>query len=345
MPGTDSEMPNRGIFIAVTVLGVVLVCFAVVSEAYWGWAGVWPSILVNLGTTLVLAYALVVLERRFTRTAKREAAAAVEETRDEFTELGRRLGTRIDELADQMTSLAAAEDAGIANGLARLRNEPTYDHIVEMFETARNLNALDGSLVTVPTSPALSGPHLSFRWEPGEVRTRYNEIEFSGPRELHVTHDGYFSGRGSRRVVNELWSADKTPAEIGMAVRNAIISAGEWIGEDAFDWTHSLRMLATALELAILSRRKAEGAVHLRGALSEVLDHRFVMTTAGVEVLDGRLLISVEEIPFHVVLTPAERAAWRPTSLRPDDVSIKEWAWLSSRALEKYEHRSRRMPF
>lgn len=343
MPDSNTQTPNKTAFVLVTVLGLLLLCVAVLMEARWDWVGVWPSILVNLGTTLILAFALLVLERRFARTAKREAAFAVKETREEVSELSRSLGVRIDELADRMKGLAAAEDAAVADGLSRLQRQPSHAHITEVFETARAINALDGSLVTVPASTTLAGPHLCFRWEAGAVRTGYNSIEYSGPRELRVTHDNYFQGRAMSKAVNVLWTADQDADKVGMSVRNAIIASGEWNGDELFDWQHTLRSLATALELAIQSRRRTKDAIYLRGVLSEVLDHRFVMTTAGVESLDGRLIISADEVPFHAQMTPKERSEWQPSSSRPDDISASDWNWLCSRTLEKFENRPFRM--
>jgi hypothetical protein len=343
MQDSNPQPPNKTAFVLVTVLGLVLLCAAVLMEARWGWVGVWPSILVNLGTTLMLAFALLVLERRFTKTAKREAASAAKETREEVSELGRSLGVRLDDLADRMKELTATEDATIAGGLSRLRRQPSHEHITEMFETARALNALDGWLVTVPTSTTLTGPHLCFRWEPGAVRTGHNSIEYSGPRELRVTHDNYFHGRAVRKAIDVLWTEDQAADTVGMSVRNAIIASGEWSGDDQFDWPHTVRSLATALELAIQSRRRTKQATHLHGVLSEVLDHNFVMTTAGVESLDGRLIISADEVPFHAQMTPKERSKWKPAAARPDDISVSDWDWLCSRALEKFEVRPFRM--
>jgi hypothetical protein len=339
MPDAQSPTPNKLAFVLVTLLGLLLICAALLMESQWGWIGVWPSILVNLGTTLILAFALLALERRFTKAAKREAAAAVEEVSD----LSRSLEIRIDEIADQMKGLTAAEDAAIADGLARLRALPSHAHITEMFETARTFNALDGSLVTVPTSKTLTGPHLCFRWEPGAVSTGYNSVERSGPRELRVTNDFHFRGRVMRTATDVLWGPEQGSAEIGMLVRKAIMASGEWNGDETFDWQHTMHSLATALELAIQSRRRAKESLHLRGVLTEVLDLRFVMTTAGVECFDGRLIISADEVPFHVQMTPNERSEWQPNSPRPDDISASDWNWLCSRTLEKFENRPFRM--
>jgi hypothetical protein len=180
MPDFSPQTPNKTTFGLVTVLGLFLLCVAVLMEARWNWVGIWPSILVNLGTTLSLAFALIVLERRFARAAKRESDSAVKETREEVSELGRSLGTRIDQLSEQMKGLTATEDAAIARGIARVQLNPSHNHITDMFETAFTHNALYGSIVTVPTSTSLTGPHLCFRWEPSAVQTAYNSIEHSG---------------------------------------------------------------------------------------------------------------------------------------------------------------------
>jgi hypothetical protein len=142
-----------------------------------------------------------------------------------------------------------------------------------------------------------------------------------------------------RKAINVLWEPEQDSAEIGMSVRQAIMASGEWNGDEFFDWQHTMRSLANALELAIQSRRRAKDATLLRGALSEVLDHRFVITTVGVESLDGRLIISADEVPFHVQMTPQERSEWQPTSRKPDDISSSDWDWLCRRTLEKFENR------
>lgn len=167
---SDGERSERTRWVwvaACTFSGVAVLTVAVEGESWWRWQGVWPGILVNLGTTLLLVAILFFLEQRFTGRVVRASERAVQKVTVEVEEhLQRRtdeLSARIDDLQSQisrrMEARAQTQDRAVAD-----LETPTYTTVTEALTAANRSGALSGGVVTVQPSSDPAGIGLIFRW-------------------------------------------------------------------------------------------------------------------------------------------------------------------------------------
>ena len=174
---SDRQEPRRrlafGPMLLCTLLGIAVLMVAIRGQAWWGWQGVWPSILTNVGTALLVAAVLFLFERRFTgrviranRQAVQEAAAEVEENLQHRTD---QLAARIDDLQDQiderMRARADAQDAVITS-----LDIPTYATVTAALTEANRLHAFAGDAANVQTSTDPDGIRFAFQWGIHTVR-------------------------------------------------------------------------------------------------------------------------------------------------------------------------------
>jgi hypothetical protein len=337
---TETRWSSRRVILTVcfVVLGVVGLAAAWFVEGRWDWGGVTPSVLVNLGSALLLASVLVWFERQLERSTERAVESAVIEAREETSRQTRAINDRMDELAEQMRTLAAADQQQVQSTLDTAEVTPSYASIVAAFELAEQYHALYATSLVVPTSTHLTGPHLSFSWAPGPRRIGVDAISWDEPRELRITNDYQSSTRSGRRIASVTWPEHASAAETGNAITKALMAAGEW-DSNHFDWTHTLRSLVTGLRLAVGSKRQEQGQPRLRGELFEVLDDRIVLTTSGAETRDGELLIAAEEVPRSTNSDEPRTQPWRPHQERPPWLTDEEWEWLVQRAFGRYRFR------
>ncbi len=339
MSSTGPGSHRIALTVSTVAAGIALLAGAAFVENHWEYDGVFPSILVNLGSTSLLAAALVWLERQLERNTERAVEAAVDDAREETSRQTRAINDRIDLLADQMRDLAAAEAERVRTTLEAAEATPTYASVVAAFELAKDYQALYATSLVVPTSTRLTGPHVSFSWAPGERRIGVEEITWDALHQLRVTNDYQSSLRRGRKIASVTWGENDRADVVGNAMTKELMAAGEW-DEELFDWPHTLRSLVAGLRLAVGSKRRDRDQPHLHGELIEVLSDRILLTKSGVETRDGELLIAAEDVPRSTSSDEPKPEPWTPNRNRPEWLTEEEWRWLVQRAFERYRFRS-----
>ncbi len=314
------------------VLGCLATGAAWYLEAKWGWDGVTPSVLVNVGSTVALAGAVFWLERRFVGTVKTELSAERAERASEMT----KVRARVSEIEDRMRDLVAEDDAALAHALDRARDTPDYDTLTDVFQRAIDMNALWAPQVTVPTSHAMTGNSLQFRWGPSMQTDALGDVYWDGPKKLHIESGLRGFGGPQREQRSLIWVEGADTSTIGMAVRQALIAGGAPVDDASFSWTVTLNNLADLLRLAIDSRKGTPDRPRFAGQIKRMLAPNLIATTAGIETIDGRIILRADEVPKTTIVGTGAPEPWRPTSPKPDELSDADWAWLSSWAQREF---------
>ncbi|WP_328613253.1 hypothetical protein OHS18_30885 [Amycolatopsis sp. NBC_00355] len=315
-----------------TLLGLSVLYVAVKGQEWWQWQGIWPSILTNAGTALLLAALLFILERRFTgrviranRRAVREAAAEVEENLQHRTE---ELAARIDELQTQvdqrMRAQAESQDAVVAD-----LDAPSYKSVAAALVEANKLEAISNGHVTVQATSDPEGIGFTFKFG------TYPDVGANGFRpglRLEITavlrHDVLKRGIGVP-IIEEEWRPEDQFADVASRMNAQLQRAGYWTGPDTVDWSMVMRNLQRSLELSIASRRGDTLPWRLHGPLIQLIGSDWAITEAGIEARHNSSVIVDEaefpEKPFGVRRDP-DAAKWNPDY--PDGPAPPEWPTL-----------------
>jgi hypothetical protein len=334
--------------------GTALTVLALWLEDRWSWQGVFPSVLVNVGSAFGLAGALFLLERRFTRTVIRvsertirQAAQQLEERLQERTD---RLTARIEDLQAQvdqrMRRRAGEQDAKIT----ALDDNVSYATVTEAMAEANRLAAIDNGKVAVHASADPDGLGLIFEWGTDYQEFHAYDGELLQPQPprpyLHIKAriEADREQHGSPPSIEVEWRPDDAAADIAEKLITELQTAGRWHGQGTLDWTLALRNLARSLDTAISSRRRDQGAWHLHGSLIELVGDDWAITTVGLECPRHDYLLPAAEFPTIIDERNNELAGrdWSPPD-PPAWADYGEWSRVIRRC--KREFRMRRLSF
>lgn len=134
-------------------------------------AAYWSGLLVNVGTTLLLAAALVYFERVVLRRVQTQNARAVKEAADQAADAAtERIVPRVEELERSIQAGASALKSKRTESAERVARQPTFDSIETALERAAEINAVrlrtfQGSSeriasIIVPAGAAPGAPRL-----------------------------------------------------------------------------------------------------------------------------------------------------------------------------------------
>jgi hypothetical protein len=116
----DQDQEERRVgtrwLISCTLLGLMVLALAVGGQYWWNWQGIWPAIVTNLGTALILATALFLLEPRFSGRVIRANQRAMKQVTSDIKEDIRQ---RTDELAARIDDLQGQVDQRVQEKRAR----------------------------------------------------------------------------------------------------------------------------------------------------------------------------------------------------------------------------------
>lgn len=333
----QSTPPSRirwGWITSCFVSGGLLTGAALLVEDRWGWQGVMPSILVNVGTALGLAGVLFILERRFTgtvvRASERVAAQVAQQVghglEQRTTELAARLDSLQEQLDQRLRRRAAEQDAAIST----FADDVSFDTLTTMFTEANRSGAVRGVL-TVQAARNPDGLCLTFRW--GFLPQRNQEPRPQLTIEARIESD---LASPTRPQIAVEWMPTDSAVDVGHRLIERLRRANRWDGEETLDWALALANLQRAIQTAVLSRRRDDDAWHLRGDLMEAVDDIWFITSAGIECPAHSYFLAQEDFPereqpFFARLreTDEEAPKWEPE--RPNWADPDDWARLIRR--------------
>lgn len=158
----DSEPADRlrwGRVVVVVAVGLGIAGVAcalplVFGEEFGTWQGILASTLAAGGMNVLLAAALIWIERKLVQhvrvAASESATAAVEEGTRDLRENTAHLAQRLDEIDDQLNQRHDRQQSQRAEILDELAERPSWDVLASAIREADRLNAVVGSEITAP---------------------------------------------------------------------------------------------------------------------------------------------------------------------------------------------------
>ena len=304
----DSEPADRlrwGRVVVVVAVGLGIAGVAcalplVFGEEFGTWQGILASTLAAGGMNVLLAAALIWIERKLVQhvrvAASESATAAVEEGTRDLRENTAHLAQRLDEIDDQLNQRHDRQQSQRAEILDELAERPSWDVLASAIREADRLNAVVGSEITAPLT--------------GDIAAHVPRITVQLAVMSETNHGSSFGGGG--------WVEDILQVEVSAGGKSALVTwrkgetAGEMLGALAdkltregmnstkFDVAAStvFPSLKTALEQAITTR--ADHDPWFTGRMIERIDDDWVVTDRGLESRSFQLALKLDESPSRV---------------------------------------------
>lgn len=313
------EHINRPPVVFSFLFGLFFIAAAFWFEHWFDWKGVSLEVLVNVGTTLLLASLLFFLQRRFvsqiTKATERAASAVVD---SRIAERLGPVGVRLEELSSRMDDLITQRDQSQDQILQEL-SRPTYKSVATAIALAQRINAIFQGKVTVQAGDDPFGYRAQFSW-------------------LHDRGDGRF-GIASRSVLTVAilppfntqgyattdWETIDTAESVGVRLISDL-GSGDFTNKN---WIKALANLQKALEVVVHSRRGDDNIPRIQGQLRELVGEEWAITSAGVESLDHDF--KCNRIDLLAIGEPSHPP-------KPDWVEDPLWHELLRRTLEYFPY-------
>jgi hypothetical protein len=336
----DGPVSIRWFWVAVCLIsGCALIGLALILEFRWGWQGVMPSVLVDLGAAIGLAGILYLLEQRFEgriiEASEKKVVEAVQGVEERLQERTDRLAARLDELQPQLVDRLKDRRRKQDHVLDVFGEDATFESISAAFGLAFQLGALHNDGVTVQADEDIDGTLIKFSWTAnkydGWVSKLGPHVEISVVR-LATDSAGGISHRWGPALTRTRWLPNSTAVEVGENLVTALQKNGQWTGEAMLDWSLTLRNLQRAMKISIASRRADPGAWRLRGRLRAVIDDRWVLTDAGLEAPGKDYMVPAGDFKEKRPLIGDDDGFPE----RPEWEDEDHWKRVTSRAIREY---------
>lgn len=260
--------------------------------------GTLRTILINLGTTLLMAAVLLYLEPKIrsevTKVAKQsfdDAATEIttsmkSEIRQDFEGMEQKFEKKFASLNEELEARLQERLNVKTEKIAAFGSDPTYDKTREAIEAAVESNSLHNSEILVQATGVPGELVLGMNLNPG-FYGRYSD------RPDHIPLSDYrlnLAGRkeGSTTYVSVEWKPDESYAE-AMAKLFIELEKGKiWGTGNVPDLDAVHQRLVDGLEVAVKAPSNMEGSVHFEGSLIEVFGTNPVwyLTDSGIECPD-----------------------------------------------------------
>ena len=276
------------------VFGGVFWGGAFLTQAEFGWTGIFPDWMLHVGTAIGLAGVLFLLEQHFTTSVTAATGKLVQEAEERVETKTRELSTRLDKLGEQFRSGLEARNVAQDAAIAALESDVSFDTVTRALEVANDIGALANGFATVQASVDPDELALEFRW----WTTSWPPGRSDGfAPELSVQAEPDFSTPGDHYVIQVVWAPDQPASEVGIALAEQLQQRNRWKGPGTLDWQQTIQNLIRTLDVAIKSQRRTEGAWNLHGPLIELVGDNWALTDAGIECPDKGYVFPETEFP------------------------------------------------
>ncbi|SDQ67532.1 hypothetical protein [Arthrobacter crystallopoietes] len=311
----------------------------------WGWSiiqsdenalsGFWSGVLVNVGTSILLAGVLFWLERRFVKEAGKVAIAAatnaVTQTAAARNEANERLSARISDLEERLTRQRAEQEKADVETIASLSEDASHDSVFSALRTAYEIGAITGKGLTVPTGLEPTAPRVTFRFRPG-----WRNEEGGGQDEgLDVEYVVQASrNRIGAPLVIVSWDRNEDPAQIFHELMEEMVRAGFGAETRRMKIEPAFRHLQRALRDAVSARRGEESAWQSGDPFLEFVTEGWVITKSGVEVQGHGIVAQAANFDNQGASGPRPLPSWDAPK-KPDWAEAQIWEVAMDRARDQ----------
>lgn len=160
---------------------------------------------------------------------------------------------------------------------------------------------------------------------PPEQRGEYHWQEH-GDKALFLTG----STRGHYAVEVE-WNPSEDFGTATAALLQQLTHSGAWGMARKLDWTNITARLVAGLRVAVDSRRKSDGALHLSGRLTEVVDSgadAWYITDQSIECPNRKYVMPRSKFP--TIETAYDPWSTAPKPAAPPDVDVQQPDWVDT---------------
>jgi hypothetical protein len=300
----DGTRPRVGIrrrfVVLAAALGVAIVAVAWRLSDWEDPAAFWSGVLVNVGTTILLAGFIFALERSFvrtTRTAVREAAT--EAATIAATEVERKtvdLTARLDSIQDQIDRRRAEHAQQEDEVLANLEGSTSWRAMWDAMEAATNTGSIEASVTVLggltPSSPLVEIA-LRRAWEGWGA-------EDGVPDALVLSLQPPPTPEGNVDVggdINSVWTEEMAPADAFIALEEEMVRRRYGDLSRALDAAAFVNNLRVGLADAMDGRRGLDGAWRSTGDLWQILGPDWCVTDLGIEEREHGVVLPKEAFP------------------------------------------------
>lgn len=332
----DSEPADRlrwGRVVVVVAVGLGIAGVAcalplVFGEEFGTWQGILASTLAAGGMNVLLAAALIWIERKLVQhvrvAASESATAAVEEGTRDLRENTAHLAQRLDEIDDQLKQRRDQRQAQRTEMLASLGQGASWESLVSVLREANDLNAVVDREITAPLT---------------------EDVDVDAPRiTAHLTnwgaaHDGQLPGPGETEPVlvmtvsagknsaSVIWKEGESPGDMLDALTHELDREGGMNSAvPAVAAAAVFPSLETALAQAIITR--TDSSPWFTGCMLERLDDDWVVTDQGLESRTSGLVLSLNDVPSPIAfLTRRPTTEPEPEPGPPEGVDVDPDFW------------------
>lgn len=314
------------------LVGVALTGAPFWLEDRWGWVGVTPSTLTNVGTAFLLAGVLFFAERKFVErvtqrtrdVATQTVTAATAGLRQDQSDLR----VALNELQGRVRASADRAGSERRDVIAGLSEDVSFDRLTRAFEQVHAVNGFWQGQVTVTADGTPAGLQVNASWsEYADDAWRYE-----GEQALSFDVDTPFVG-GSRRPCEVRWLPDQDAEAFGRALVDEMIGAGLGAQARALDLGVLIGEFQRALALAVASRHHADGG-WLAGPLAVLLGP-WAVTEAGLERECRGVVRQSDDFPPRA-MGSFKKATAPPEPPAPDWCDPGEWEVVNEAARQRH---------
>ena len=317
------------LLILVVVIGAVIAGLGITLNVAFGWQDIWPSALLGVGITFALGGVLVVLQRALVERVDEgiqlvgQQVKAVEDRTEAIEqEIADRQPISLDDLRAITDSVSESSHRARSEAIASLKADLSFANMAKVLELAASLGAI-GQGFRARSSCILDGVRLSatppWTWIPPGANDPIPGILLS-----------VVSVDPEQPVPNPvIWQESQSVAQVVADLIASCRTANMDSTPPAFDPHRGFAGLIDALDLAIRVRQ-GDGTPRFLGALIEVIDETWSLTTAGLEARFQGIFVPRDQLVWFQRQAPGRIPAACRQLLSPgvpaDWVSEQDWA-------------------
>lgn len=328
----DDPLPRirPGIAVTITVVGLLLAivaCFfpAMFGTEYGNFHSLVATVLINIGTTLMLAAILILVDKwlvRVEQVAEHRATEMVDNQTRELRSQTADLATRVEALQDALDGRLAQKEAERTDKFAAVAQDVSFDTVTAALESANDVGALATGSIVVPAGSGFDAPRVYISWAPRPESDFHEAGEESESLFLLVVDGG-----GQTSVVVD-WTEDKPAIEVLEEVVHGLDRTGNAPLARAFSSDTFFRNIARALADATRIRTDSSGS-GFTGATHEWLAEGWVVSDKGLFSTDHGLVIDRGSIKFPVpMMRPRSKEDPQPPEQQfesPEGIDPQFW--------------------
>jgi hypothetical protein len=310
-------------------IGATIAGLGIALNLAFDWRDIWPSTLLDVGVTFALGGVLVVLQRALVERVDegiqlvgRQVQAVEHRTEAIEQEIADRQPISLEDLRAITDSVSESSHRARSEAIVSLKTDLSFGNMATVLQLAASLGAI-GQGFRARSSCRLDGVRLSATppctWIPPGANDPIPGILLS-----------VVSVDPEQPVPNPvIWQESQSVAQVVADLIASCRTANMDSTPPAFDPRLGFAGLIDALDLAIRVRQ-GDGTPRFRGALIEVIDETWSLTTAGLEARFQGIFVPRDQLVRFQRQAPGRIPAASRQLLSPgvpaDWVSEQDWA-------------------